>query len=58
MLLRNQVAEQILKNGVDEEIYLERNCKSLLDYTDHIRLKSFYADEPELRIIAKLKKYG
>lgn len=47
MLLRNQVAEQILKNGVDEEIYLERNCKSLLDYTDHIRLKSFYADEPE-----------
>ena len=56
MLLRNQVAEQILKDGVDEDIYLERNCESLLDYTDHIRLKSFYADEPELITIAKLKK--
>ena len=56
MLLRNQVAEQILKDGVAEDIYLERNCESLLDYADHIRLKSFYADEPELITIAKLKK--
>ena len=56
MLLRNQVAEQILKDGVAEDIYLERNCESLLDYAEHIRLKSFYADEPELITIAKLKK--
>ena len=55
MLLRNQVTEQILKDGVDDDIYLERNCESLLDYNEYIRLKSFYADEPELRTIAKFK---
>ena len=49
-------AKRIRKDGLDEDIFLERNCNSLEEYVNKIELTSFYADEPELIAISKIKK--
>ena len=54
--LRKLTAEQILKDGIDENIYKERNCSSLNEYINKIKNTNFYADEPELLAIAKIKR--
>ena len=53
--LRQLTANQILLDGIPEDIYKERECDSLIEYTDKIRSSNFYADEPELKSIATLK---
>ena len=54
--LRKLTADQILKDGIDENIYKERNCSSLNEYINKIKNTNFYADEPELFAIAKIKR--
>ena len=53
--LRQLKANQILLDRIPEDIYKERECDSLIEYTDKIRSSNFYADEPELQAIATLK---
>ena len=54
--LRKMTAQKIKKDGLEEDYYLERNCNSLDEYVKKIELTSFYADEPELIAISKIKK--
>ena len=56
--LRKLTAQKIKKDGLEEDYYLERNCNSLDEYVKKIELTSFYADEPELIAISKIKKFG
>ena len=49
-------AHKIKKDGLEEDYYLERNCNSLDEYVKKIELTSFYADEPVLIAISKIKK--
>ena len=53
--LRQLVANDILKEGILDDIFLERNCTSLQEYVDKIRLNSFFVDEPELISISRIK---
>ena len=43
--LRNLRADKIKKDGIDENIYLERGCNSLEEYLNKIRYTNFYSDE-------------
>ena len=38
-----------------DDIFMEINFSSLQEYADKIRLNSFYADEPELISISRIK---
>ena len=53
--LRQLVANDILKEGIPDDIFLERNCTSLQEYVDKMRLNSFFVDEPELISISRIK---
>ena len=56
MTLRQLTAQRILADGLEEDYYLERNCSSFEEYTNKVKTNSFYAEEPELIEISKVKK--
>ena len=56
IILRNMTSQKIKKDRLTEDYYLERNFNSFEKYVKKIELTSFYADEPELIAISKIKK--
>ena len=56
MTLRQLTAQRIMADGLEEDYYLERNCSSLEEYANKVKIIPFIPMNLDLIAISKVKR--